>query len=226
MRKILDLYQTTIGKKLVMASTGVVLLLFVLGHMFGNLKIFYGEEKFNHYAEWLRVMGAPLLGPTQGLWLARLVLLGCVLLHMFTALQLTILSYQAREVGYQKQHRITFSYASTTMRWGGVVILAFVIFHLLHLTFGSVHPKFVAGSVYANVINGFKVWPVAVGYLVAQAALGFHLYHGVWSGLQTFGIAGDRRQGDWRRPLSVVTALIVVVGYSALPISVMAGWLK
>lgn len=206
-----------------MAVTGIVLFLFVVGHMLGNLKIFQGPEKFNAYAEFLREIGDPILGHGQFLWIARLGLLLAVGIHIVAAVQLTRMSRAARPVKYKRALEPDAStYASRTMRWGGAIIAAFVIYHLLHFTFGTVHPDFVAGSVYHNVIVGFQDWIVAGSYMVAVGVLGMHLYHGVWSVFQTLG-ANNPRYNRLRRPAATAAALIIFFGFVAVPLSVLAG---
>ena len=223
MRRVLSLYRSSVGKKILMAATGVVFVLFVLAHMYGNLKAFYGPEKFNHYAEFLREVGAPMFGHGQLLWIFRIVLLAAVAIHVLMAVQLWLMSRAARPVPYGKGLRPEEStYASRTMRWGGVILAAFVTYHLLHFTVGTVHPDFVPGAAYENLVIGFQSWPVVLAYTVAMAALCLHLYHGVWSALQTLG-ANHPRYNGYRRPLAVVVAGVVFVGFMSVPVAVVAG---
>ncbi len=218
-------YRSTVGKKIVMAATGALLFLFVVGHLVGNLKVYEGQQKFDDYAHWLRVMGAPLLGENQGLWIARILLLAAVALHIITATQLTLASWRAREIPYRKQERLAFSYASYTMRWGGVVVALYVLYHLLHLTWGTAHHDFIAGSPYHNVVAGFQVWWVSAIYIVAMIPLGLHIYHGLWSACQTLGV-NHPRYNAWRRPLAAITAAAIAVGYISIPVAVLAGWVQ
>jgi succinate dehydrogenase / fumarate reductase cytochrome b subunit len=225
-RRAFSLWRSSVGKKIVMALSGIVLIAFVAGHMIGNLKVYQGRQSFNHYAEGLRSFGAPFLARGQALWLVRLVLLGAVLVHILAAAQLTVRSRKARTVGYKRYDGdMSFSYASRTMVWGGLVILAFVIYHLMHLTFGNAHPAFIAGDAYHNFVSGFQSWPVSLAYIAAMIPLGFHLYHGCWSMLQTLG-ADSRRYGRWRRPVAAALALVVVVGNISFPVAVLAGLLR
>ena len=225
---ILTLWSSSVGKKIVMAATGVMFVGFVVVHMLGNLKIYKGEEAFNHYAVWLREAGTPFLLPEQGLWMARVVLLGAVALHILAAWQLSRMSWTARPLGYLEKRSLAATYAARTMRWGGVILLLFIVYHILHLTIGVV--GFAPGqfrhlSVYRNVIAGFSVLPVSAFYIVAQVALGMHMHHGIWSLFQTCGVVTAR--GDrFYRTLSTVVTLAVVAGNLSIPVAVLAGWVR
>ncbi|MEX0906755.1 MAG: succinate dehydrogenase cytochrome b subunit [Gemmatimonadota bacterium] len=223
MRRLYSFWGTTVGKKIAMAVSGIILIGFVAGHMIGNLKVFQGPEAFNHYAEGLRSFGAPFFGHGQLLWLVRLVLLAAVGVHIAAAVQLVLRSRRARAVGYARyDNGLAFSYASRTMAWGGVIILAFILYHLMHLTFGSAHPDFVPGDAYHNLVLGFRSVPVSAAYILAMIPLGFHLYHGFWSMLQTLG-ATNPKWNHVRRPIAAVLALIVVLGNISFPVAVLAG---
>jgi succinate dehydrogenase / fumarate reductase, cytochrome b subunit len=223
MRRVFSLYDSSVGKKIVMAVTGTILVLFVIAHMFGNLKVYQGPEAFNKYAEGLRVFGDPFVGRGDALWLARIVLLLAVVLHIAAATQLVLRSKAARKVGYKTyESDLIFSYASRTMVWGGIIVLAFVVFHILHLTTGTVHPSFDHEDAYHNFVAGFRVWPVSLAYIAAMIPLGFHLYHGIWSAFQTLG-ANNPRYNDYRRPLAILLALAVVVGNISFPVAVLTG---
>lgn len=216
------LFRTSIGLKITMAVSGIVFVGFVIGHMLGNMKVYLGAEVFNHYAEGLREFGAPFLGHGQFLWIARAVLIVALVVHVWSALKLTRQSHAARDEGYRKRASMEFSRSSRSMRWGGVALLTFIIYHLLHLTFGLVHPDFIPGDAYHNLVTGFESVPVSVVYMVAMIALGLHLYHGVWSAFQTLGISGPRIN-RWRRPLAMGIALFVVAGNLSFPVSVLTG---
>jgi succinate dehydrogenase / fumarate reductase cytochrome b subunit len=223
MQRIFSIWGSTVGKKIMMATTGVILIGFVVFHMFGNLKVYQGAETFNHYAEGLRTIGDPIFGYGQLLWLLRIILLVAVIVHIVAAVQLVLHSRRARAVGYRKYDGdMVFSYASRTMTWGGLIILAFVIYHLMHLTFGNAHPDFVAGNAYHNFVTGFESWPVSIAYIAAMIPLGFHLYHGFWSMLQTFG-ATNPKLNHIRRPIAAVLAGTIVVGNISFPVAVLAG---
>lgn len=220
-----DLYRSAVGKKAVMAVSGVILFGFVLIHMIGNLKLYEGPQYLNNYARWLREVGSPAV-PTSGLlWIFRSVLLAAVALHVWAAWQVTRMSQVARPRGYVSRPKIHTTYASRTMRWGGVIILLFVIYHLLHFTFGTVHPDFIEGDVYHNVVSGFRVWYVSLFYVVAQVALGFHLYHGLWSMFQSLGW-NHPRFNHWRNGFAHVFAWIITLGNISFPLAVLAGWVR
>lgn len=220
-----DLYRSAVGKKAVMAATGIVLFGFVLGHLLGNLKLYLGPQAYNGYARFLRTVGEPVVPANVLLWLVRLVLLACVLLHVAAAWQLTRLGRAARPAAYVAGTRIHTTYASRTMRWGGVIILLFVVYHLLHFTWGTVHPSFVPGDVYHNVVTGFQVWWVAIFYVAAQIALGLHLYHGLWSMFQSLGW-NHPRFNLWRNGFAHAFAWIVTAGNVSFPVAVLSGLVR
>ena len=226
--RLMALWRTVIGKKVVMAVTGLVLIGFVIGHMLGNLKIFAGPNEINAYSQFLREVGSPALSYGQLLWLVRIVLLICVTLHITAAIQLTRMSWAARPIGYTVKRDIETTFAARVMRWAGVLLVAFVIFHLLHLTGGVV--GFGAGqfkdlAVYQNVVAAFAVWPVALFYIVAMGALCLHLSHGIWSMLQTLGWNTARNETTLKI-ISRVIAIAVFAGFTSVPVAVMAGWLR
>jgi succinate dehydrogenase / fumarate reductase cytochrome b subunit len=223
----LTLWNTVIGKKIAMAVTGAVLVLFVLAHMLGNLKVFSGAQAINSYARFLRVVGQPELGYGEVLWLVRLILLACVIVHVTAAMQLTRLNWQARPHEYRKRKDLEATWASRTMLWGGVFLAVFVVFHLLHLTAGVVgfRPgQFRDLAVYQNVLAGFSILPVSFFYTLAMAVLGLHIDHGIWSAFQTLGWSNARNERSLKI-LSRVLALVLFLGFVSVPVSVMAGWL-
>jgi succinate dehydrogenase / fumarate reductase, cytochrome b subunit len=225
---VLALWSTAIGKKVVMAVTGAIFVVFVIGHMLGNLKMFAGPETINAYARFLREMGQPELGYGQLLWIIRIVLIAAVLLHIIAAFQLNRMNRAARPVGYRERKNVETTISARLMGWGGVLLLVFIVFHLLHFTAGAVgfRPgQFRHLAVYQNVVAGFSVWPVSVFYIVAMAALFFHLDHGVWSMLETLGWVNARNNRPLRI-LSRVIAVVVFLGFISIPIAVMAGWLR
>lgn len=205
-----------------MAITGVFLFGWIFAHMFGNLKLYLGAEHFNEYAKWLRVMGAPAMPYSMLLWVMRLALVVAVWLHIQAATQLTLMNREARPIGYNNRDYITASYASRTMRWGGVIILLFIIYHLLHLTFGTVHPNFVENDPYHNVVAGFQVWWASAIYIIANLALGLHLYHGLWSMFNSLGL-NHVKFNAWRRTFAIAFALIITLANVSFPIAVLIG---
>jgi len=217
-----DLYRSAVGKKAVMAATGIILFGFVLGHLLGNLKLYLGPEALNSYSRFLRTAGEPFVPANVLLWAVRLVLIAAVTLHVLAAWQLSRASRAARPDAYVAGSRIHTTYASRTMRWGGVIILLFVIYHLLHLTWGTVHPAFVPGDVYHNVVAGFQVWWVSLFYVAAQVALGFHLYHGLWSMFQSLGW-NHPRFNLWRNGFAHAFAWLITVGNISFPVAVLSG---
>jgi succinate dehydrogenase / fumarate reductase cytochrome b subunit len=212
MRRALSLWDSTVGKKIVMAVTGLILVLFVLGHAFGNLKVYQGREAFNHYAEGLRAFGAPLLAPSQALWLVRIVLIVSVVLHIWAGIQLNLRSRAMRPHGYRKYDHMEFSFASRTMFWGGLIIFAFVTYH----------PSFVRADPYHNFVASFSVPWIAAAYVLAMIPLGFHLYHGFWSMLQSLG-ANNPRYNVYRRPTAAVLAWAIFLVNISFPLAVQLG---
>jgi succinate dehydrogenase cytochrome b subunit len=225
--RLLALWSSVIGKKVVMAVTGAVLILFVIMHMVGNLKIFSGPEEINAYSRFLREVGWPELGYGQLLWIVRGVLFVCVILHITAATQLTIINRQARPVGYDSRKNVETTWGAMTMRWGGVLLAVFIVFHLFHFTGGMVgfQPgQFEHLMVYQNVLAGFSNVPIALFYIIAMGALCLHLDHGIWSMLQTLGWVNPDNTKSLRA-VSRVVALIIFAGFISVPISVLAGWL-
>jgi succinate dehydrogenase / fumarate reductase, cytochrome b subunit len=218
----LALYRSTIGMKVVMAVSGAVMYGYVLAHMWGNLKVFAGPEYFNNYADFLRNVLGPLLGYEQALWLIRVVLITAVVLHFYSALVVWLRDRASRPVGYKVKKDLAASFASRTMIWGGLIVAFFIIFHLLDLTTGHLNPRFTYGDAYGNLVASFSVPVVAVFYMLAVAALGVHLFHGVWSMFQTIGWNGPRIDRVWR-VLAVVTALAFVAAGVSIPVAVLAG---
>jgi succinate dehydrogenase / fumarate reductase cytochrome b subunit len=212
------LWQAPIGKKAVMALTGVVLYGFAFVHMAGNLQFFLGRTRFDAYGAGIKAT-APLL------WGVRTLLLVSVILHVVTALQLTALKRQARPQAYQKPGRVQASYASKTMFYGGLLLLTFLVFHILHFTTGQAHPNFVEGAAYDNVVNGFAVAPVAGFYVVAMLGLLMHLYHGVWSVFQSLGM-NHPKYTPGLKLFAKGFALVVAAGFISIPLSVLLGLVR
>jgi succinate dehydrogenase / fumarate reductase cytochrome b subunit len=220
-----DLYRSALGKKAVMAVSGLILFGFVATHMLGNLKAYQGREAFNGYARGLREIGTPELPYGGALWIARGVLLAAVVLHIASAWSVSRASLAARPKPYARAPRRHTPYASRTLRWGGVIILLFVVYHLLHLTFGTVHPDFVKDDPYHNFVAGFRVPWVGLVYVVANLALGLHLFHGVWSLFQSLGLSHPRYNA-WRRAFATTFAWAVTLGNVSFPLAVLLGRIR
>lgn len=218
-----DFYRSAVGKKYVMAITGIVLMGYVIAHMVGNLKLYLGAAELNHYGEFLRDLLVPILPRTVTLWLMRIALLGATVLHVHAAIALTEMNRKARTTKYQgKREFLAADFASRTMRMTGIIVLLFVVFHLADLTWGSANPDFVRGDPYNNMVASFQRVPVAILYIVANIALGFHLYHGAWSLFQSMGI-NNRRFNAWRRSFAVGFTAIVVGANLTFPIAIVTG---
>ena len=214
--------RSSLGLKIVMALTGVILFGFVIGHMLGNLQVYLGPEAFNAYAESLRALGHGTL-----LWVARAGLLVAVLLHIWSAWRLTLMNNAARAVGYREIERRESSYASRTMRWSGVILLLFIVYHLMHFTFGvhAVHPYFVHGDAYHNFVTGFQSPLVSGFYVLAMLALGLHLYHGAWSFMQTLGLSHPR-YNHLRYAFAAFITLVILAGNISFPVAVLTGLVR
>ena len=217
MQRSLTFLGSSIGKKVVMAASGLVLYAFVVGHMVGNLQVYLGPKAINDYGEFLRHF---LHG--QGLWIARASLLAAVGLHVWAAVVLTLANWSARPVGYRDWQASQSTYASRTMVWSGPILAAFVFYHLAHFTLGTAHPDFVPGDVYHNVVVGFQNPFASAFYVLAMVALGLHMYHGFWSMLHTLGLSHPR-WNPVRRTASLVLAWIVVLGNVSVPLAVLTG---
>jgi succinate dehydrogenase / fumarate reductase cytochrome b subunit len=211
------LTSTTVGKKAVMAVTGIVLLGYVTAHMLGNLKAFFGSGALDGYGRWLRTILEPVFGHEGVLWLIRAVLVASVVLHMITATQLARRAYAARPIAYGYRPRVQGSYSARTMRWGGVIIALFVVYHVLDLTTGTLNPHGEPGQIYANVTADFRHWYVVLAYTVAVLALGFHVRHGIWSALRSLGrpVIGHS--------LALGYAILLTAGFLSVPFAVLFG---
>jgi succinate dehydrogenase / fumarate reductase, cytochrome b subunit len=221
---VVQFYRSTIGKKIIMAVTGLIGVAYVILHMAGNLQAFAGREKLNVYA-------ATLHGPLiELLWVARVVLLVAVVLHVLMAWQLTRRAHAARPIEYGKQYAQVSTLASRTMRWGGVLLLVFIVLHILHFTTGQVDPAHSAErldtmgrhDVYANIVASFRIWWVSAFYIVAMIFLGLHLYHGAWSSVRTLGYAKPS-PNPLHRTLALVVAAVVWLGFTLVPLGVITG---
>ena len=214
-----------------MAITGLILIGYLVAHMYGNLKIFAGEAAFNDYAHHLRTLGEPILPYSGALWVIRVVLIVGVLAHMYAAFSLWSRAHQAR--GGTRRYRSSKSrrgvqrtYASFTLRWGGVVILLFVIYHLLHLTWNTIHPGGAATEPFDRVVNGFQIWSVVLVYTIAMIAVGFHLRHGMWSALTTLGANTSSLARQRLNILAYAVAGVLTVGFLLPPFAILFGFVS
>lgn len=224
---LLAFYRSTIGKKIIMGVTGLIGIGFVIAHMAGNLQVFIGQDKLNAY-------GAMLHGPLAELtWLLRIVLIVAVVLHVTMAVQLTRRAAAARPIGYQQRRPQVSTLASRTMTWGGVLLLVFIVVHVLHFTTETIDPGGWRGmtdlqgrrDVYGDVIASFRIWWVALFYIVSMVALGLHLYHGAWSSVRTLGFAKPSHNPLHRR-IAMAIAAIVWLGFTLVPVGVIAGIIR
>jgi succinate dehydrogenase / fumarate reductase cytochrome b subunit len=214
-------WDSTLGKKTIMAVSGLLMLLYLVVHMYGNLKIFFGPGTFNGYAHWLRTLGEPFLHYEWLLWIIRAGLVVCVVAHAVCAYQLSRRDLRARPVGYAHR-RARASYATRTMRWGGVILGLFIVWHLLDLTTLTVNRNAEPGHPYENVVATFHTWYGDVIYIVAMLALGLHIRHGFWSAAQTLG-AGSRTRDRALKATANGLALVLTAGFVAVPVGVMTG---
>jgi succinate dehydrogenase / fumarate reductase cytochrome b subunit len=212
-------YQTAVFKKAIMAITGLILFLFVIGHMVGNLQIYAGRETLDAY-------GRLLHSVPEFLWAARIILLTCVTLHIVTTVQLALMKNEARPVPYVKKDNSHSSYASRTMYWSGPIVAAFIVYHILHLTLGVAQPSvYVQGAVYDNVVYGFQNYAISAFYILSMALLCTHLYHGAWSMFQSVGI-NHPRYTPMLKKFAALMAIIIFIGNVSIPVSVMIGVVK
>ncbi len=210
-------YASTVGKKVVMGVTGLIGIGFVIVHSLGNLLVFRGPDAINSYSRVLKSTG-------ELLWTLRAVLVAAVVLHVIAAVQLTRQSRAARPIGYTRRESQVATISSRTMRWGGAVLLIFIVVHILHFTTGTIRPAgvFSREDVYANVVLSFRIWWVTVFYVLAMVALGLHLFHGAWSSVRSIGVSPPSPQ-PLHRKISVVVAILVWAAFTAIPLAVVFG---
>jgi succinate dehydrogenase / fumarate reductase cytochrome b subunit len=215
MGRLTAFWRSLVGKKVIMAATGVILFLFVVGHLLGNLQIFEGPERLNAYSAFLKRTG-------EILWAVRLVLLAALVLHVVASVQVSLASRRARPVAYTVKKSIETSYAARTMIWSGPLIFLYVVYHLAMFTFLVTGPGYSPTDVYRNEVLAFRVPAISAVYVVAILFLGLHLYHGVWSMLHTLG-ASNPRYRVLRRTVAPAVAIAITAGYIAIPVAVLAG---
>jgi succinate dehydrogenase / fumarate reductase, cytochrome b subunit len=217
MGRIRGFYGSMVGKKFVMGVTGLIGVGFVIVHALGNLLVFRGPDAINSYSRFLKSTG-------EILWTLRIILIIAVILHVIAAIQLTRQSRAARTIGYAKHEAQAATIASRTMRWGGALLLVFIVLHILHFTTGTIRPagNFTHEDVYANVVMSFRIWWVSLFYVISMVALGLHLYHGAWSSVRSIGVSPRSTQPLHRR-VSLVIAVFVWAALTSIPLAVLAG---
>lgn len=222
---VMTLTRSTIGKKVIMAVTGLIWIGFLVFHMYGNLKVYNGAEYFNHYAEFLREIGSPLFGHLHILTILRIVVTVAVLLHIWAAISLTRAAVVARPQSYAMKRLVRANYASITMRYGGVAIGLFLLYHLAHFTWGwiPIPGGFIKGDAYHNMVGGFQSIFNVLFYLIAVAALGLHLYHGTWSMFQTLGF-NNQKYDSTLRGVALALGILMFLGFAIVPLSVLFGF--
>jgi len=217
MNRVSRFYKSSVGKKVVMAVTGVIGIGFLILHVLGNLLAFRGAGALNSYSHFLKSTG-------ELLWGLRVVLIVAVILHVIAAYQLTMQNRAARPDGYARYEPEASTFASRTMRWGGVLLLIFIVVHILHFTTGTIRPAgfFTPGDVYANVVGSFRIWWVVLFYVVAMIALGAHIFHGAWSSVRTLGVARPSENPLHKR-VALILALFLWLGFTSVPVAVFLG---
>ena len=227
LRWLREVWASTVGKKLIVAITGVILAAYVILHMLGNLKSLQGngggEAAVDSYAEWLRTVGEPVIPEDGVLWTVRVVLIVALVIHVAGVSQLIARNRAARPEGHRRARRINRSLASRTMGITGFLLLAFIVFHVLQFTTLTIAPTpLVQGDVYANLYGAFQEWWLVAIYVAAVIVLGFHLWHALWSVLQTHGIDKPNRNPSFRRSATAI-AVLLTVGFAAVPIAFVTG---
>ena len=217
MGRLREFYGSMVGKKAVMGVTGLIGIGFVILHSLGNLLVFRGPDAINSYSRFLKSTG-------ELLWALRIVLIVAVVLHVIAAVQLTRQSRAARPIGYVKRDPQAATIASRTMRWGGALLLVFIVLHILHFTTGTIRPSgfFSHQDVYANVVTSFRIWWVSLFYVVSMIALGFHLFHGAWSSVRSIGVSPESREPLHHR-ISLLLAILIWAAFTAVPVAVFTG---
>lgn len=217
--------RSTIALKLLMAVTGAIFIAYVAAHMFGNLKVFQGQEKFDSYAEFLRTFGEPLLPYAGFLWIVRLVLIVSIIGHVYAAYTLWARASGARTHKYAMKKATTSTLSSRTMRWGGTALLLYIVFHILHFTTKTITPGSDAESIYTRLVAGFQpeYWYIVLIYLAAQVALGMHLRHGTYSALQTMGFTNSPAAKARASTAGLVLGVVIAGGFAIIPLSVLVG---
>jgi succinate dehydrogenase / fumarate reductase cytochrome b subunit len=215
----------SVFKKVVMAISGIILILFLIAHMVGNLHVYEGARQFNHYSDWLRELGTPVVPYRTGLTILEAILVISVVAHMWAAISLWRQARRARPVAYQTKKSAVDTYAWRTMRWGGVIIILFVVYHILDLSLGVANPDGTDSTPYSRLVASFSN-PIVTGvYVIALIVLGFHLRHGVWSAYQTLGQSNKRRERTVNA-FAVAFSVLLTAGFLVVPFSVLFGLVR
>jgi len=223
--------RSTVALKALMAVTGLILIGYLLAHMYGNLMAFAGADAFNTYAHHLRTLGEPILPYCGALWIIRVILIVSLAGHMYAAFTLWSRAHNARG-GVRRYHSnkarlgVQRSYASFTLRRGGVVIVLFVIYHLLHLTWNIIHPGGAAAEPYDRLVNGFQIWSVVLAYTIAVIAVGLHVRHGTWSALTTLGANTSGLARRRLNALAYAVAGLLTIGFLLPPFAILFGFVS
>jgi len=212
----------SVVKKAVMAVSGIIMLLYLIAHMIGNLKVFTGRESFNHYSEWIRTIGEPAVPAQTTLTIIRVVLVVAVVAHFWAAVSLWRQAKRARPQAYVTKKSVAQSYASRTMRWGGVIVLLFIIWHILDLTVGAVNPDGADSTPYDRLVASFQNPFITAFYVLALVLLGMHLRHGIWSATQTLGQSNRRRERTVNA-FAIAFSVLLIAGYLVVPAAVVFG---
>jgi succinate dehydrogenase / fumarate reductase cytochrome b subunit len=213
---------SSVFKKVVMAVSGIILVLYLIAHMIGNLKVFAGRESFNGYSHWIRTIGEPAVPAQTTLTIIRIVLLAAVIAHIWAAISLWRQAKRARPNGYVTKKAVAQSYASRTMRWGGVIVGLFVIYHILDLTMGVANPEGPGTTPYDRLVAGFSNPLITAVYVIALILLGMHLRHGIWSATQTLGQSNKRREKTVNL-FALAFSVVLIGGFLLVPFSVLFG---
>ena len=217
-----SLWRSTIGKKYIMAVSGLIWFGYLILHLWGNLKIYAGPSYLNDYGGFLRTVGEPFFGFSQLLWVVRIILIPAFILHVWAAIALTTRDTASRPKRYSVRKNLESTIASRTMIYGGLFILLFLIYHLLDFTYGTVNPNYIEGNIYHNVVASFSLWPVVLFYELAMIAVGFHLFHGIWSTFQTMGW-NTSRSTQLVRNVGAAIAVLLTLGNMSIPLAVLTG---
>jgi succinate dehydrogenase / fumarate reductase cytochrome b subunit len=213
---------SSVFKKAVMAVSGIIMVLFLIAHMIGNLHVFQGAKSFNSYSEWLRTVGEPALPFRTLLTIIEIVLTVSVVAHMWAAISLWRQAKRARPQGYVTKKAVAQSYASRTMRWGGVIIGLFIVYHILDLTFGVANPDGTGSTPYTRTVASFQNPIATTVYVITLILLGMHLRHGIWSATQTLGQSNRRRERTFNY-FATAFSVVLIGGYLVVPAAVVFG---